>query len=115
VLIFDMLVGCTPFVNDSLSCMFERILAAQYTPPLSLPMEAAAVVDEFLQVEPLKRLGATPASMPKIETHPFFTGLPWDSVRSQIFPSPLAHTVPLVRVSGKKVFLLCTVLTPTST
>jgi serine/threonine protein kinase len=94
-LVYEMLVGESPFYDASLATMFEKILAGHCVFPPSLSPAAVLFVQELLAVDPARRLGSAPDCLEaQFEPHEFFGSLDWDVLREQSDVSPLRFLPP---------------------
>lgn len=81
VLAHEILLQESPFEADDHDELFTLILEAKLDiddAPVS--SAAKAVIKEFLQTDPSKRLGCGPDGRRNIKKHKFFAGLDWDKV-----------------------------------
>jgi serine/threonine protein kinase len=88
VMLYEFLVGITPFYSDNIEDIFQNILAAEINwpepPDPELSDDAKDLIQRLLMVNPTMRLGANGAA--EIKAHPFFTGVDWDNMLAK--PGP---------------------------
>jgi serine/threonine protein kinase len=81
ILVYEMLVGEPPFIDDNISTMYQNILTA----PIDFPEgKVSDVAQNFLNLlldrNPSTRLGTGPGDVEAVKAHPFFQGLDWRAV-----------------------------------
>jgi serine/threonine protein kinase len=82
VMVYEMLVGESPFDADDESELFELILSAEVTFTADISRESQSVITGLLTRDPAARLGCGGAGENNIRYHPFFTGLDWAKLES---------------------------------
>ena len=91
VVVFELLVGNTPFDADSTDKIFDNILHRRIRwPSVSSELSAAAkdLIGGLLALSPADRLGANGAD--EIKRHAFFAGVDWQTLtqtRSRFLPA----------------------------
>jgi serine/threonine protein kinase len=81
VILYEMLVGVTPFAAESLSLLFENCVFGQleWGPDTEhVPLAARDLVQRLLEKRPELRLGARGAS--EIKDHEYFKGVNWTTL-----------------------------------
>eukprot|EP00210_Caulerpa_lentillifera_P008660 g8259.t1 len=78
-LIYQMLTGRPPFRAASEYLTYERISKLEYSFPEDFPSSAQRLVEDLLQSDPVKRIGA--GDLEDVKRHVFFDGIPWDQLR----------------------------------
>lgn len=91
-ILYEMLVGITPFWCENHAEMYRRVLED----PLEFPEDFDPVTKDFiaslLQREPTLRLGTGPEGPSRIRSHPYFEGLDWSDVyHKRIRPPYVPH------------------------
>ena len=97
ILIYEMLVGQTPFVDENENKMYQNICSGQFT----FPNDETLYIDEctydlitgLLTVDTSKRLGCTAQGANEIRAHPWFEGIEWDKVYEHRYQAPLVPYV----------------------
>ncbi|MEW5297968.1 MAG: hypothetical protein WDW38_003738 [Sanguina aurantia] len=84
-LLFQMLVGKSPFRAASEYLTFQRVSDREFTFPEGMDPDARDLVDRLLVLEPSDRIGAV--DMAELKGHPFFEGLVWEGLRSSEAPA----------------------------
>jgi cGMP-dependent protein kinase len=88
ILIYEMLVGSTPFKTktDNPRDTFRNILQGVYTIPMFVSDQATDMVMRLLQHDPNKRLGRV--GRDEVRSHPFFAGIDWDALEKRQLEAP---------------------------
>ncbi|CAM8914320.1 unnamed protein product [Rhodiola kirilowii] len=87
--LYQMLSGTPPFNDASEWLIFQRIIARDLRFPNYFSDEAKNLIDRLLDKDPIRRPGAGPDGYDTLKNHPFFNGINWKRLRSQV-PSKLA-------------------------
>jgi serine/threonine protein kinase len=93
VLLYEMLVGETPFVDESESRQYQLICQGEFSFPIGIDETTQDLIRGLLEVDVSKRLGCTAAGAEEIKSHPWFGGIEWDKIYNHQYQPPL---VPLV-------------------
>ncbi len=80
VLLYEMLVGKTPYFSDSKTELYNNIQRGPLKLPISMSQEAVNLIVNLLNRNPSNRLGAGPDGAEEIKRHPFFSSLDWTLV-----------------------------------
>lgn len=80
VLLYEMLVGISPYFNYNRKILFENILKARLLIPSKMSLEARDLILGLLNRNPDKRLGAGEDDAEEIKRHKFFADIDWASV-----------------------------------
>ncbi|KAI9005263.1 kinase-like domain-containing protein [Gaertneriomyces semiglobifer] len=80
VLIYEMLLGQSPFRGDDEEEIFEAILEDEILYPVNMQKEAVSLLQKLLTKDPSKRLGASKADAEDIKKHPYFKGIDWNAL-----------------------------------
>lgn len=88
VLIYEMLVGFTPFKAATKMACYLRIIQDGVSFPLNWPTRSGKMlVVALLQKQPAVRLGVTKGGVSLIKKHGFFTSIDWDvAARRELKP-----------------------------
>ncbi|KAK9392277.1 serine/threonine-protein kinase N3 [Crotalus adamanteus] len=89
VLIFEMLVGESPFPGDNEEEMFDSIISEEVCFPRFLSETSTSLMHKLLQKCPERRLGAGARDAKEIQSHPFFKEMDWDALFSRNLKPPL--------------------------
>ncbi|KIJ54841.1 hypothetical protein M422DRAFT_24731 [Sphaerobolus stellatus SS14] len=93
VLMYEMLLGQSPFRGDDEDEIFDAILEDEPLYPITMPRDAVSVLQKLLTREPTRRLGAGKADAEEIKKHPFFKDVNWDDVFNKRIPPPYFPTI----------------------
>ncbi|GAA5824626.1 hypothetical protein JCM3770_000319 [Rhodotorula araucariae] len=88
VLIYEMLLGQSPFRGDDEDEIFDAILEDEPLYPIHMPKDSVSILTKLLTKDPARRLGASEADAGEIKAHMFFAGTNWDDVFHKRIPSP---------------------------
>lgn len=77
VLIFEMLVGDSPFEGEDEEELFEQILHKKVAYPSRLDAASRQLLDGFLNRNPKLRLGCSRTGREDIMAQPFFAKIDW--------------------------------------
>ncbi|XAR72168.1 Non-specific serine/threonine protein kinase [Bertholletia excelsa] len=84
--LYQMLSGQSPFKDASEWLIFQRIIARDIRFPNYFSEEARDLIDQLLDMNPSRRPGAGPGGYASLKSHPFFGGVDWENLRTQIPP-----------------------------
>jgi serine/threonine protein kinase len=84
ILLYEMLVGCTPFDAHNNSSRSMAILTSHVTFPVgSVSATAQDLICKLLEKDPVMRLGSGPTDFEEIKRHDFFQELNWNQVMNK--------------------------------
>jgi serine/threonine protein kinase len=86
VLIYEMLVGYTPFQDLNVSAIYRRVLYGHVEFPWGIDACAKDLIKALLTRDPMKRLGAN--CIDDIKNHKWFKGIDWDQLRRREVNAP---------------------------
>ena len=90
VLLYEMLVGVTPFFTNRKEDIFHNIEFGELKIPEFVSEDAASLLRGLLQKNPMKRLGGGTKDAEEIKQHPYFRNVNWDDVyNKRIRPPPI--------------------------
>ncbi|XP_054854506.1 serine/threonine-protein kinase N3 [Eublepharis macularius] len=93
VLIFEMLVGESPFPGDNEEEVFDSIVNEDVRYPRFLSTETISIIRKLLRKCPERRLGAGAADAEEIKIHPFYTEIDWDALFAKAVKPPFVPTL----------------------
>ncbi|KLO17260.1 hypothetical protein SCHPADRAFT_846694 [Schizopora paradoxa] len=93
VLMYEMLLGQSPFRGDDEDEIFDAILEDEPLYPITMPRDAVSVLQKLLTRDPTRRLGSGQADAEEIKAHPFFKDVNWDDVLNKRIPPPYFPTI----------------------
>ncbi|KAI9336353.1 hypothetical protein BDR26DRAFT_1008906 [Obelidium mucronatum] len=88
VLIYEMILGQSPFPGDGEDQIFDAILHDDVLFPGNMNKDAVDLLKKLLTKDPLSRLGAGPKDAADIKVHPYFKDVNWDDVLHLKNPPP---------------------------
>lgn len=88
VLLYEMLIGQSPFHGDDEDDLFHSILHDTPRYPHSMPKEAATMLSLLFERNPAERLGMPGCHNGPIRSQPFFRNIDWDKLESRQVPPP---------------------------
>ncbi|XP_034457401.1 serine/threonine-protein kinase N2 isoform X2 [Hippoglossus hippoglossus] len=94
VLIYEMLVGESPFPGDDEEEVFDSIVNDDVRFPRFLSPESVSLIQKLLQKNPGTRLGGGEEDASEIKRHRFFQGTDWDALLAKRAKPPF---LPVIR------------------
>ncbi|KAL5501614.1 PKC1 [Sanghuangporus vaninii] len=93
VLMYEMLLGQSPFRGDDEDEIFDAILEDEPLYPITMPRDAVSILQKLLTRDPNRRLGSGKGDADEIKAHPFFKDVEWDAVLQKKYPPPFCPTI----------------------
>ncbi|KAI9364117.1 hypothetical protein BD770DRAFT_175436 [Pilaira anomala] len=93
VLIYEMLLGQSPFRGEDEDEIFDAILEDDILYPINMTSDSISICQQLLQRDPTQRLGSGPDDAASIKRHPFFRGVNWDDMLAKRVPPPFYPTI----------------------
>ncbi|XP_063240730.1 serine/threonine-protein kinase N isoform X19 [Bacillus rossius redtenbacheri] len=93
VLIFEMLVGESPFPGDDEEEVFDSIVNDEVRYPRFLSLEAIAIMRRLLRKNPERRLGSSERDAEDVKKQAFFRNIAWDDLLLRRVKPPFIPTV----------------------
>ncbi|CAH1132528.1 unnamed protein product [Ceutorhynchus assimilis] len=93
VLIFEMLVGESPFPGDDEEEVFDSIVNDEVRYPRFLSLESIAIMRRLLRKSPDRRLGSSERDAEDVKKQAFFRHIQWDELLHRRVPPPFVPTV----------------------
>uniref|UniRef100_A0A3Q3LQ83 protein kinase C n=1 Tax=Mastacembelus armatus TaxID=205130 RepID=A0A3Q3LQ83_9TELE len=93
VLVYEMLVGESPFPGDDEEEVFDSIVNDEVRYPRFLSTEAIAVMRRLLRRNPERRLGSGEKDAEDVKKQPFFRGVDWDALLQKKVSPPFVPTI----------------------
>ncbi|NXQ87829.1 PKN2 kinase, partial [Nyctibius grandis] len=93
VLIYEMLVGESPFPGDDEEEVFDSIVNDEVRYPRFLSSEALSIIRKLLRKCPERRLGAGEKDAEEIKIQAFFKEIDWDALFARTLKPPLVPTL----------------------
>lgn len=97
ILIYEFLIGQTPFVDENENRMYQKICRGQIYMPRSIDPITRSLIEGLLNIDPSRRLGCTAIGAEEIKTHSWFQGIDWTKVQNHRYQAPL---IPIVEGEG---------------
>ena len=97
VLVYEFIVGQTPFVDENENRMYQKICRGSMFFPRSVDPVTKSLISGLLNIDPSKRLGCTAIGAEEIKAHPWFQGIDWAKVYAHRYQAPL---IPIVENDG---------------
>ncbi|XP_037948949.1 serine/threonine-protein kinase N isoform X2 [Teleopsis dalmanni] len=93
VLIFEMLVGESPFPGDDEEEVFDSIVNDEVRYPRFLSLEAIAIMRRLLRKNPERRLGSSERDAEDVKKQAFFRSIGWDDLLLRRVKPPFVPTI----------------------
>ncbi|CAG8562747.1 23489_t:CDS:10 [Dentiscutata erythropus] len=93
VLIYEMLLGQSPFRGDDEDEIFDAILEDEILYPINMSRDSVSILQKLLTRDPERRLGSGKSDAEEIKRHPFFKGVNWDDMLAKKVPPPFYPTI----------------------
>ncbi|XP_076272223.1 serine/threonine-protein kinase N isoform X2 [Rhynchophorus ferrugineus] len=93
VLIFEMLVGESPFPGDDEEEVFDSIVNDEVRYPRFLSLESIAIMRRLLRKSPDRRLGSSERDAEDVKKQAFFRHIQWDELLHRRIPPPFVPTI----------------------
>ncbi|XP_039591726.1 serine/threonine-protein kinase N2-like [Polypterus senegalus] len=93
VLIFEMLVGESPFPGDDEEEVFDSIVNDEVRYPRFLSTESISIMRRLLRRNPERRLGAGERDAEDVKKHPFFRNVDWNGLLSKKVKPPFVPVI----------------------
>ncbi|KAI5118872.1 hypothetical protein M0805_005314 [Coniferiporia weirii] len=93
VLMYEMLLGQSPFRGDDEDEIFDAILEDEPLYPITMPRDAVSILQKLLTRDPNRRLGSGKGDAEEIKAHAFFKDVDWGAVLNKQYPPPYCPTI----------------------
>ncbi|XP_029945405.1 serine/threonine-protein kinase N1-like isoform X2 [Salarias fasciatus] len=93
VLIYEMLVGESPFPGDDEEEVFDSIVNDEVRYPRFLSTEAIGIMRRLLRRNPERRLGSGEKDAEDVKKQPFFRATDWEALLQRKVPPPFVPTI----------------------
>ncbi|KAI4871983.1 hypothetical protein NFI96_034508, partial [Prochilodus magdalenae] len=93
VLIYEMLVGESPFPGDDEEEVFDSIVNDEVRYPRFLSSEAIAIMRRLLRRNPERRLGSGEKDAEEVKKQPFFRNMDWEALLLRKLPPPFIPSI----------------------
>ena len=89
ILLYEMLMGYPPFVDESPLRTYEKILDGRINFPAWVDAKARDLIKGLLAMDHTKRLGTLKNGVADIKQLPYFSAANWDKVLACKYPAPI--------------------------
>ncbi|KAL2086027.1 hypothetical protein ACEWY4_017086 [Coilia grayii] len=93
VLIYEMLVGESPFPGDDEEEVFDSIVNDEVRYPRFLSSEAIGIMRRLLRRNPERRLGSSEKDAEDVKKQPFFRNVDWEALLLRKVPPPFLPSI----------------------
>ncbi|MEQ2254116.1 Serine/threonine-protein kinase N2 [Ilyodon furcidens] len=93
VLIYEMLVGESPFPGDDEEEVFDSIVNDEVRYPRFLSTEAIGIMRRLLRRNPERRLGSGEKDAEEVKKQPFFRNVEWEALLQRKVPPPFVPSI----------------------
>nr|XP_015222667.1 PREDICTED: serine/threonine-protein kinase N3 [Lepisosteus oculatus]XP_015222668.1 PREDICTED: serine/threonine-protein kinase N3 [Lepisosteus oculatus] len=93
VLVYEMLVGESPFPGDDEEEVFDSIVNDEVRYPRFLSPESVSIIQKLLRKNPEKRLGSGEQDSEEVKKHKFFQGTDWEALLAKRVTPPFTPTI----------------------
>ncbi len=100
ILLYEMLVGFTPFIDSDPVKLFNKIKNCKIKFPKHINKNAKTLIRHFLIIDINKRLGCTKKGIYEIIQNPFFEGFDWEGLLNRNLQPPYLPKINHVYLSN---------------
>ncbi|XP_058509988.1 serine/threonine-protein kinase N1-like isoform X1 [Solea solea] len=93
VLVYEMLVGESPFPGDDEEEVFDSIVNDEVRYPRFLSTEAIGIMRRLLRRNPERRLGSGEKDAEDVKKQPFFRGMDWEALLQRKATPPFVPSI----------------------
>uniref|UniRef100_A0A3Q2WME4 Protein kinase domain-containing protein n=1 Tax=Haplochromis burtoni TaxID=8153 RepID=A0A3Q2WME4_HAPBU len=93
VLIYEMLVGESPFPGEDEEEVFDSIVNDDVQYPTCIPPNAVAIIQKLLKKNPLKRLGGGERDANEVKGEKFFETIDWEALLAKKVTPPFLPSI----------------------
>ena len=93
ILLYEMLVGTTPFAADEQIETYHKIMRGKYHLPMRFPKSAKDIISKLLCNNPAVRLGSGRGSAQDVMRHDFFRPIDWQELEAKRLPMPFVPSI----------------------
>ncbi|KAL2100939.1 hypothetical protein ACEWY4_002700 [Coilia grayii] len=93
VLVYEMLVGESPFPGDDEEEVFDSIVNDEVRYPRFLSTEAIGIMRRLLRRNPERRLGSGEKDAEDVKKQPFFRNMDWEALLKRRLPPPFVPSI----------------------
>ena len=96
ILIYEMLLGYPPFIDNDPIKLYKKINKGKINFPKDFNKYAKNIIKQFLKVDMSKRLGCTKRGIYEIIVHPFFKDFNWEKLLNRKLKPPINPKMPKI-------------------
>ena len=93
ILLYEMMAGQPPFIDDDPMGIYQQILAGKVAFPRHLDRQAKSLIKKLLVADLTKRYGCLKAGALDIKKHKWFASFDWESVLKRQYTPPIVPSV----------------------
>lgn len=93
ILLYEMMAGQPPFVDDDPMGIYQQILAGKVTFPRHFDRNAKSLIKKLLVADLTKRYGCLKGAADDIKKHKWFQGYDWEALLQRQLPAPIVPPV----------------------
>eukprot|EP00658_Telonema_sp_P-2_P012155 TRINITY_DN1462_c0_g1_i3.p1 TRINITY_DN1462_c0_g1~~TRINITY_DN1462_c0_g1_i3.p1 ORF type:complete len:403 (+),score=69.90 TRINITY_DN1462_c0_g1_i3:66-1274(+) len=93
IFMYEMLVGNTPFYDDSQTEVYTKVLAGRVPFPSLFDSVAKDMIRRLLISDPSARIGCLLRGAEDVKRHKFFRGVDWERLHTESLPVPFVPTL----------------------
>uniref|UniRef100_A0A8C9WAW2 protein kinase C n=1 Tax=Scleropages formosus TaxID=113540 RepID=A0A8C9WAW2_SCLFO len=93
VLLYEMLVGESPFPGEDEEEVFDSIVNDEARYPRFLSPDSISIIQRLLRKNPEKRLGASEQDAGEVKKQPFFKSVEWEALLAKKVKPPFLPTI----------------------
>jgi len=102
IMIYEMLVGYPPFVDENPFCIYQQVLSHKISIPEHMHEDASDIIMKFLIRDRNKRLGSVQNGVPNIKKHKWFRGIDFTALYNKSIPAPSVDQLRQTAKNNKK-------------
>jgi len=114
ILLYEMVASFPPFYDEKPINTYRRIIKGKVKWVRTFSPEIRELIQGFLRVRPIKRIGVRRGGIELIRRNPFFDGFNWKQLQRQKMKAPIQNKVRNVKDMSnfEKVRVTCSETTP---
>jgi serine/threonine protein kinase len=93
ILLYEMMAGQPPFVDDDPMGIYQQILAGKVTFPRHFDRNAKSLIKKLLVADLTKRYGCLKGGADDIKKHKWFQGFDWEALLARQLTAPIIPSV----------------------
>jgi serine/threonine protein kinase len=93
VLIYEMLAGCPPFVDNDPMAIYQKILSGRFSFPSHFNKNVKDLITRLLTGDITKRIGNLKNGVEDIKRHPWFSNINWSKLYNRKLLTPYVPKV----------------------